>query len=202
MAQHPIVVVSTDNHDRSITIMTVDDKRVEYFLGDRYYKLREMLERWIQDEWYNYAVAQLTRAAVSIDVRRPQPLKDYDPDTGIVYFNVGAQTGRISSSHAPWECPFKVLHDQQEEEMSNTDFQNIPSRQYSWTVIAARAQSFHYHQERRWYKTAADAKENAALVIGNSNNDVELCIVQCHDVFKKKPRIELVSTFSKTKSRR
>lgn len=188
MAQMPIVVVATDNMDRSITIATVGGKRIEYFVGDRYEWLRNSLETWIENEWYNYSVAQLTRYASQIFAGGQRQIRVYE----------GAVTGRWSAP--PWACPFEVLERQQEaEDMAirtnamGAQFQSTPSKKFPFTVIATQAQTLHYHKPRKWFKTEAEAKADAAEVIARS--DIELAIVKCVDVVKRKVSTPLTSTF-------
>lgn len=198
MSQMPIVTVATDNMDRSITIATVDGKRIEYFVGDRFEWLRKSLETWIKDEWYNYSIAVLTRYASQIVTNgQKQEVRDYE----------GAVTGRYTRSFGvsrygsnSWACPFEVLERQQEAEdmvarkkVVEAQYQSTPSKKFPFTVIATQAQTLYYLKPRKWFKSEAEAKADASEVI--ARNDVELAIVKCVDVVKRKVTTPLTSTF-------
>lgn len=202
MAQSPITVVATDELDKSITIAISDNSRIEYFLGDRYNWIVMKIEDWIRDEWYNYAVSQLTRNAVLIEIQRFEPPRNpckpfpwefkYGPSNWLDHRQNGGDITNYST---------------EENEMARNDkFQDTPSAEYRFTVIAPQAQSFHYHQKRRWYKTEEDAKENLATVLEDRNTpaNLELAIVELVNVYKRKPKVELVSTITRgsTRSRR
>lgn len=72
-------------------------------------------------------------------------------------------------------------------------YQSTPSKKFPFTVIATQAQTLHYHKPRKWFKSEAEAKADASEVI--ARNDVELAIVKCVDVVKRKVTTPLTSTF-------
>lgn len=165
MAQNPVVIVATDNLEKSITV-AIGGVRVEYFLGDRYRKTHQELEYWLSNGWDNYAVSNLTRRAHFI-------------------YN------GCSHSQVPQEKGSSLV----------SDFQSKPSEEYSWTVIATTAKSLTYQSGRKWFKTDEDARTFAGEVFELEKNQrisFDLAIVQCMDVVKPKPQVELVSTFKKS----
>lgn len=96
----------------------------------------------------------------------------------------------------------RATRKQEKEIKTMVDFRKTPSEEYSFTVIATEARSVTYNAGRKWFKTSDDAKTFAGEVFELEKNErkavFDLAIVQCVDVVRPKPQIELVSSFKKT----
>lgn len=85
------------------------------------------------------------------------------------------------------------------ETIMSADYKNVPSEEYSFTVIATTARSVTYNGGRKWFKTQEDATEFAGEVYeGEAKQNFELAIVQCVDVVRPKPKTMLMSTFKRS----
>lgn len=76
---------------------------------------------------------------------------------------------------------------------------NIPSKEYSFTVIATTAKGLTYNGDRKWFKTRDDATIFAGEIFEREKNSgqgsFELAIVQCVDVVRPKPQVQMVSSW-------
>lgn len=78
-----------------------------------------------------------------------------------------------------------------------SDSARLPSKEYSWTIIAPQAKGITYTGGRQWFKTKEDAVTFAGTIFeGEVKKTFDLCVVQCIDVVSPKPQIELLSKWS------
>lgn len=95
----------------------------------------------------------------------------------------------------------KLQSKQEKEPQTMADHKDKPSEEYSFTVIATTAKSVVYNGGRKWFKTADDATEFAGEVFeaekNNNRGAFDLAIVQCVDIVRPKPTVQLISTFSR-----
>jgi len=165
MSQSPVGISAFDDTDRTITVVFGDGKRVEYFVGDKYWYLRNVLHVWYENGWHNHIVSKLTEAATEIYIDG------------------------------------KRQHKQDKEPTTMVDFKDKPSEEYSYTVIATTAKSVSYSGGRKWFKTPEDATGFAGEVFEEEKNSnrgsFDLAIVQCIDVVRPKPTVQLISTFNR-----
>jgi hypothetical protein len=137
-------------------------------------------------------------------------LKDYKYETICSYASTWQENGWtnyllakvVEGSHAIYIEGKRASRQQEKEIKTMVDFRKLPSEEFSFTVIATEARSVTYNSGRKWFKTVDDAKTFAGEVFELEKNErksaFDLAIVQCVDVVRPKPQIELVSSFKKT----
>jgi hypothetical protein len=80
------------------------------------------------------------------------------------------------------------------------DHKATPNAEYRFTVIAPTAKGLIYNGQRRWFKSKKDALEFCCEVFesekSNSKSSFDLAIVECVDVVRPKPQVEMISTWS------
>jgi hypothetical protein len=170
MAQVNVSLVATDNQEKSITLL-VGQKRIEYFLGGRFYDIAENIRNWLSNDWNNYVVSRCTECAEQIEVE-----------------------SRGFGGILPQKP--KSRRKKAEDQIVMTDHKNVPSAEYPFTVIAATAKGVSWDRQREYFKTVDEAIQQAGEVFeANKGGNFELAIVQVVDVVRPKPTVQLMSTF-------
>lgn len=67
MSQLNVALVATDDLEHSVTL-SIEGRRIEYFLGDRYHYATEHIRKWLIAGWHNYAVSRTSHWASVIEV--------------------------------------------------------------------------------------------------------------------------------------
>lgn len=178
MAQTHVSHVATDNLEGSVTLL-IGSNRVEFFLRNDFKSERvcSLLHTWLNNGWHNMVVAQLAECSCEIQV-------------------LGTTLGNLGDILSPTKSKKRRKGD-----TAVTDFRTTPSAEYPWTVIATTAKSLSYNGERRWFRTQGDATEFAGEVFEQERNqrgNFDLAIVQCQDVVRPKPQVQMISTFTRS----
>lgn len=178
MAQTSVQLISCTKGDNCITLL-VGGRRTEYYFDDPgvFSFLSGYIRVWQESGWTNYMVARLTEKASEIRIPDFQRSLEQQHTT------------------PPWA----------KEERSSivSNYRKEPSEEYSWTIIATEAQGITYNGGRRWFASQEDAKAFAAEIFElekNKRTSFDLAVVQCIDVVRPKPQVELISSFKKESS--
>jgi hypothetical protein len=101
------------------------------------------------------------------------------------------------AEYATSETNFNLKKERKKKVSTSIAHQTVPSKEFSFTIIAPTAKSITYNDDRLWFKTSEDARAFAASIYeGNTKKGFELAIVQCMDVVAPKPQIELTSRWA------
>ena len=171
MAQPSVRVVSTDDLDKTITLL-VNGIRVEFFIKyDLYDRAVRQLKNSIAEGWCNKAITDLFVASLHT--------KD--------------EFGKRIYGNPNWVK--KGLPMSQRNVPKPAEYSKIPTPEYPFTLIAPEAQhGLVYQGERIWHKTE-DAAVEYAKTIYNANKDqvFSLVVVKASQEIAPKPQIELTS---------
>ncbi len=175
--QQKVMLVSTDNLDKTITVL-IGGRRIEFFLKpDCYLTVGSYVRKWIEDGWYNHVISQLIQKSDRVLIN------------GI--------------SSPPWaiqQAKEKIVARNFPKPQNTT---SAPDEDHRFTLIAPEAQNGLIYQGQRIWHTSAEAAVEYSKQLYNANKDAvfELVVVQAIESVQPKPQVELLSrTFGKKES--